>query len=394
MTEKKQGPLAGIRIVELGGIGPGPFCCMLLADMGADVIRIDRPPGHDGGAPIDARFDLLNRGRRSAMLDLKKPEAVAAVLRLVERADAFIEGFRPGVTERLGLGPDACMAANPRLVYGRMTGWGQTGPLAQAPGHDINYISLTGVLGAVGRAGEAPVIPLNLAGDFGGGSLYLALGVVSAILEARGSGRGQVVDAAMVDGSASLMTLIYGMRAAGYWSDARGTNRLDSGAPWYNVYATQDGKYISMAANERRFYRAALVVMGLQDAPLPEQHDRSGWPAMQAQFAAVFRTRTQGEWASLAEGTESCITPVLSMGDAPHHPHLRERGTFVEVDGVAQPAPAPRFSRTPGAIQRPPARPGQHTREVLRDWGLSISELDALHAAGAALSPAAPEDSR
>lgn len=388
MTEKKKhGPLAGIRIVELGGIGPGPFCCMLLADLGADVIRIDRPPGHDGGAPIDARFDLLNRSRRSAMMDLKKPEAAAAVLRLVAQADAFIEGFRPGVAERLGLGPQACLAANPRLVYGRMTGWGQTGPLAQAPGHDINYISLTGVLNAVGRAGEPPAIPLNLVGDFGGGSMYLALGVVSAILEARGSGRGQVVDAAMVDGSASLMTLLYGFRAAGYWSDERGTNRLDSGAPWYNVYETSDGKYVSMAANEGRFYRAALVVMGLQDEPLAAQHDRSGWPAMQARFAAVFRSRTQAEWVALAAGSESCITPVLSMAEAPAHPHLRERGTFVELDGVPQPAPAPRFSRTPGAIQSPPARPGQHTREVLSDWGLSTADIDALHAVGAALSP-------
>jgi alpha-methylacyl-CoA racemase len=360
---------------------------MLLADLGADVIRIDRPPGHDGGAPIDARFDLLNRSRRSAMMDLKKPEATAAVLRLVAQADAFIEGFRPGVTERLGLGPQACHAVNPRLVYGRMTGWGQAGPLAHAPGHDINYISLTGVLHAVGRAGEAPAIPLNLVGDFGGGSLYLALGVVSAILEARTSGRGQVVDAAMVDGSASLMTLLYGFRAAGYWNDERGTNRLDSGAPWYNVYETGDGRYVSIAANEGRFYRAALAVMGLQDEPLTEQHDRVGWPAMQSRFAAVFRSRTQAEWVAQAEGTESCITPVLSMADAPDNPHLRARGTFVEVDGVAQPAPAPRFSRTPGAIQRPPARPGQHTREVLVDWGLPAADIEALHAAGAALSP-------
>jgi alpha-methylacyl-CoA racemase len=387
MTAAQRGPLAGIRIVELGGIGPGPFCCMLLAELGADVIRIDRPPGHDGGAPIDPRFDLLNRSRRSAMMDLKKPEAVAAVLRLVQQADAFVEGFRPGVAERLGLGPDACLAANPRLVYGRMTGWGQEGPLAQAPGHDVNYIALTGVLHAVGRAGEAPVIPLNLAGDFGGGSLYLALGIVSAILEARGSGRGQVVDAAMVDGSASLMTLIYGLRAAGYWSDARGTNRLDSGAPWYNVYETRDGRHVSIAANEARFYRAALAVLGLQDAPLAGQHDRDGWPDMHSRFAAAFRSRTQAQWVTLAEGTESCITPVLSMAEAPQHPHLRARGTFVEIDGIAQPAPAPRFSRTPGAVQSPPARPGEHTRAVLAEWGFSADELDELHAAGAAKSP-------
>jgi alpha-methylacyl-CoA racemase len=383
MTEKARGPLAGVRIVELGGIGPGPFCCMLLADLGADVIRIDRPPGHDGGAPIDARFDLLNRGRRSALMDLKKPEAVAAVLRLVREADALIEGFRPGVAERLGLGPEACHAVNPRLVYGRMTGWGQDGPLAQAPGHDIDYISLTGVLHSVGRAGEAPAIPLNLAGDFGGGSLYLALGVVSAILECRGSGRGQVVDAAMVDGSASLMTLIYGMHAAGYWHDERGSNRLDSGAPFYNVYETKDGKYVGIGANERRFYRSALEVLGLQEADLPEQHDRSGWPVLRERFAAVFRTRTREEWVALAAGTQSCIAPVLSLAEAPQHPHLRARATFVEVDGVVQPAPAPRFSRTPGAIQRPPARPGEHTDEVLRDWGFSAAQLEALHAAGA-----------
>ncbi|WP_075791251.1 CaiB/BaiF CoA transferase family protein [Massilia putida] len=387
MHDKKRGPLAGVKIVELGGIGPGPFCCMLLADMGAEIIRIDRPPGHDGGAPIDPRFELLNRSRQSAMMDLKKPEAVAAVLRLVGQADALIEGFRPGVTERLGLGPLECMAVNPRLVYGRMTGWGQTGPLAQMPGHDINYISLSGVLNSVGRAGEAPAIPLNLAGDFGGGSLYLALGVVSAILEARGSGLGQVVDAAMVDGSASLMTLFYGFRAAGYWNDARGTNRLDSGAPWYNVYPTKDGKYISIAANERRFYRAALEVMGLQAAPLTEQHDQSGWVAMREQFAAVFRTRTRDEWVAAAANTESCITPVLSMSEAPQHPHLKERDTFVEIEGVVQPAPAPRFSRTPAAIQSPAARPGQHTREALRNWGFSDADVNALHAAGAAHSP-------
>jgi alpha-methylacyl-CoA racemase len=356
---------------------------MLLADLGADVIRIDPPPSHNGGAPIDARFDLLRRGRRSAIMDLKKPQAVAAVLRLVREADALIEGFRPGVAERLGLGPETCHAVNPRLVYGRMTGWGQDGPLAQAPGHDINYISLTGVLHSVGKAGEPPTIPLNLAGDFGGGSLYLALGVVSAILERSNSGRGQVVDAAMVDGSASLMTSIYGMRAAGYWHDKRGTNRLDSGAPWYNVYETKDGKYVSIAANEGRFYLSALEVLGLQDAELPEQHDRGGWPAMHERFTSVFRTRTRDEWVSKAAGTESCIAPVLSLAQAPQHPHLLARKTFVEVDGVVQPAPAPRFSRTAAAIQMPPAQPGEHTDEVLRDWGFSAAELVALRAFGA-----------
>jgi alpha-methylacyl-CoA racemase len=384
MTQNPKGPLAGVRIVELGSIGPAPFCCMLLADLGADVIRIDRPPGHDGGAPIAARFDLLNRSRRSAMMDLKKPEAVAAVLRMVRDADVLVEGFRPGVAERLGLGPEDCHAVNPRLVYGRMTGWGQEGPLAQEPGHDINYIALTGVLHSVGRAGEAPAIPLNLAGDFGGGSLYLALGIVSAVLEARGSGRGQVVDAAMVDGSASLMTLIYGMRAAGYWGDERGTNRLDSGAPWYNVYETQDGKHVGIAANEARFYRNALKLLGLDDVDPRQQHDQTTWPAMKQRFAAAFRTRTRDDWAALAAGTESCITPVLSMAEAPAHPQLQARRTFVEVDGVVQPAPAPRFSRTAPSIQRPPARAGQHTDEVLSDWGFSPSEIEVLRAAGAA----------
>lgn len=389
MAEKARGPLAGVRIVELGGIGPGPFCCMLLSDLGAEVLRIDRPPGYDGGAPIAARFDLLNRGRRSVAMDLKQPAAVQAVLRLVGQADALVEGFRPGVAERLGLGPDACHAVNPRLVYGRMTGWGQDGPMAQAAGHDINYISLTGVLHSVGKAGESPSIPLNLAGDFGGGSLYLALGVVSAILESRSSGRGQVVDAAMVDGSASLMTLIYGMRAAGYWGDERGTNRLDSGAPWYNVYETRDGKYVGIGANESRFYRNAVKLIGLDEARLPDQHDRAGWPAMREQFAAAFRTRTRDEWTALAKDADACITPVLSLAEAPTAPHLQARGTFVEVDGVIQPAPAPRFSRTAGAIQRPPARPGEHTDEALRDWGFSDRELQELHAAGAASAPSA-----
>jgi alpha-methylacyl-CoA racemase len=375
---KTQGPLAGVRIVELGGVGPVPFCCMLLSDLGADVIRIDRPPGYDGGVPGDPRFNLLNRGRRSAALDLKRPDAAAAVLKLVEQADGLVEGFRPGVAEKLGLGPDACLAANPALVYGRMTGWGQDGPLAQAPGHDINYISLTGVLHAIGPADGPPAIPLNLAGDFGGGSLYLALGVVSAILESRRSGKGQVVDAAMVDGSASLMTLCYGMLASGYWKDRRASNRLDSGAPWYNVYETKDGRWLSVGSNEARFWRNTLELLGLDHAEMPDQHDTSRWHAVHEQFAAIFCTRTRDEWCALAEGREVCFAPVLSMTEAPAHPHLRARGTFVERDGVVQPAPAPRFSRTPGAIQRPPAKPGEHTDEALRDWGFSASELDAL----------------
>lgn len=381
--ENARGPLAGIRIVELGGVGPAPFCCMLLADLGADIVRIDRPPGYDGGAPVEHRFNLLHRGRRSAALDLKKPEATDAVLKLVRSADALIEGFRPGVAEKLGLGPDACLAVNPALVYGRMTGWGQDGPLAQAPGHDINYISLTGVLHSVGRAQGGPAIPLNLAGDFGGGSLYLALGVVSALLERQRSGKGQVIDAAMVDGSASLMTLFYGLRAGDYWRDERGVNRLDSGAPWYNVYETKDARWLSLGSNEARFWRNTLALLDLREDEMPAQHDRAQWPAVHAIFATRFRTRTRDEWCALAQGREVCIAPVLSMAEAPDHPHLRARETFVENDGVMQPAPAPRFSRTPGAIQRPPPAPGENTDAVLADWGFTPEELNALRETGA-----------
>ncbi|MYW97417.1 CoA transferase [Amycolatopsis rubida] len=378
MGDTHSGPLAGVRIVELGGVGPTPFACMLLADLGAEVLRIERPPGYDGGAPIEPRFELMNRGRRGVPLDLKTPDAVAAVLRMVRQADALVEGFRPGVAEKLGLGPGECLAVNPALVYGRMTGWGQDGPLARAAGHDVNYVSLTGVVHSIGEAGGPPVIPLNLAGDFGGGSLYLALGVVSALLESRTSGQGQVVDAAMVDGSASLMTAFYGFRAAGYWTDERGTNRLDSGAPWYQVYETADCGWISLAANETRFWRNTLRMLGFAEDELPGQHDREHWPEMKKRFAEVFRTKTRDEWCALAEGQDVCLAPVLSMAEAPRHPHLRARGTFVEVDGVVQPAPAPRFSRTPGAIQRPPAAPGEHAAEALADWGFSAEESAAL----------------
>ncbi|WP_250516891.1 CaiB/BaiF CoA-transferase family protein [Caballeronia sp. INDeC2] len=381
--ENARGPLAGIRIVELGGVGPAPFCCMLLADLGADIVRIDRPPGYDGGAPVEHRFNLLHRGRRSAALDLKKREAADAVLKLVRCADALIEGFRPGVAEKLGLGPDACLAENPALVYGRMTGWGQDGPLAETPGHDINYIALTGVLHSVGRAQGGPAIPLNLAGDFGGGSLYLALGVVSALLERQRSGKGQVIDAAMVDGSASLMTLFYGLRAGDHWRDERGVNRLDSGAPWYNVYETKDGRWVSLGSNEARFWRNTLALLDLREDAMPSQHDRAQWPAVHAIFAARFSTRTRDEWCALAQGREVCIAPVLSMAEAPNHPHLRARETFVVNDGVTQPAPAPRFSRTPGAIQRPPPSPGENTDAVLSDWGFEPEELTALRNAGA-----------
>lgn len=377
------GPLAGIRIIELGGIGPGPFAAALLADLGADVIRIDRIVPSGGGLAMPHKFMLIHRGMRSVAMDLKKPEAAAAVRKLIVNADALIEGFRPGVAERLGFGPDACMTLNQRLVYGRMTGWGQHGPLAQAPGHDINYIALSGVLHSIGSPGGPPVPPLNLTGDFGGGSLYLALGIVSALLECRTSGRGQVVDAAMIDGSASLMSLMYGMRAGGLWSDERGTNRLDSGAPYYNVYETRDGKHIALGSNEPQFYRNTLELLDLAAENLPAQEDRSQWPALRERFAAIFKTRTRDEWRAIIEGKEVCFAPVLSMGEAPEHPHLKARNTFVEFDGVVQPAPAPRFSRTPPGIQRGAPSPGQHTHEALADWGFDEVERAALKAAGA-----------
>lgn len=380
---RAQGPLKGIKIIELGSVGPLPYCSVLLSDLGAEIIRIDRLAASDGGQPTAPEFNLLNRGRRSIAMDLKKPEAVAAVLRMVEDADAILEGFRPGVTERLGLGPETCLKANPKIVYGRMTGWGQTGPLAQEPGHDINYISLTGVLNAVGRAGEPPAIPLNLAGDFGGGSLFLALGVLSALIETGRTGKGQVVDAAMVDGSASLMTLFYGMMAANYWTDERGVNRLDSGAPWYNVYEAADGKYVSIGANEARFFRNAVKVLGLEGANLPAQHDKTGWPQMKAMFAEAFRQKTRDEWAEIAMGKETCITPVLSLSEAPEHPHLKARGTYTQVSGVLQPAPAPRFSDTPGNIQGPPTGLGTHTEEILIECGFTTQDITALRTAGA-----------
>jgi alpha-methylacyl-CoA racemase len=377
------GPLVGVRVIELGGVGPIPFTCQLLSDLGADIIRIDRPSGYDGGAPVEAKFNLNNRGRRSAAFDLKQPEAIVAVLDLVREADVLVEGFRPGVAERLGVGPTECLDANPGLVYGRMTGWGQQGPLSSTPGHDINYAAVTGALHAIGPEGGPPAIPLNLAADFGGGSLYLALGVVSALLERTRSGAGQVIDAAMVDGSASLMTLFYGLFAAGYWQDRRGSNRLDSGAPFYNPYETRDGKWLAVGSNETRFWRNTLRLFEIDDPWMLDQHDRSRWPAMKDRLAKAVRTRTRDEWVALADGEEVCLAPVMSLAEAPEHPHLAERGTFVEVDGVRQPAPAPRFSRTPGAISRPPASPGEHTDEVLADWNFDAERIAALRASGA-----------
>jgi alpha-methylacyl-CoA racemase len=376
------GPLSGVKIIELGGIGPGPFCGMLLADMGADVLRIERMVASDSGVKgMDPRFSLLHRGRPVVAMDLKAGDALAAVKKMITHADALTEGFRPGVAERLGLGPADCLALNPRLVYGRVTGWGQDGPLALTPGHDINYIALTGALNAIGRRDGPPVPPLNLVGDFGGGALYLAFGVVCALLEARTSGQGQVVDAAMVDGAASLMTMMYGMYADQRWSDKRGDNRLDSGTPWYDVYETRDGLWVSVGANEPRFYAELVKRLGLET--LPDRDERANWPLIRASFTSVFKTRTRDEWTALLADSEACFAPVLSMAEAPSHPHNVARGTFVAVDGIVQPAPAPRFSRTPAAIRGAPPAAGGHAADALLSWGFTAAEIAALRASGA-----------
>lgn len=376
------GPLAGVKILELAGIGPCPMAAMLLAELGADVLKIDRLSPSGLGITLPDEHALLNRSRRSVAVNLKHPDGVALVLRLCEGSDALIEGFRPGVTERLGLGPDECMTRNPRLVYGRVTGWGQTGPLAQAAGHDLNYVALTGALHATGRAGQPPTPPLNLVGDFGGGALYLALGVVSALFEAKGSGQGQVVDAAMVDGAASLMTSAYALLNAGVSQDERGVNLLDSGAHCYDVYETSDAKHIALAPIEPGFYAVLLDRLGLTDDELPHSIDRNEWPALKAKLAALIRTRTRDEWSTLLEGTDACFAPVLSLREAPNHPHSRERATFVEGSGGWQPNAAPRFSRTPSAIRGNPASAGAHTREGLSSWGIETGEIDALVSSG------------
>ncbi len=377
------GPLAGTKIIEIQGIGPGPFAAMMLSDMGAEVLRIDRAAGSLGGDPEKPSLDLLVRGRRSVAVDLKHPAGVAAVLRLVASADALVEGFRPGVMERLGLGPEVCLARNPRLVFGRMTGWGQDGPLAQAAGHDINYIALAGALESMGRRGQAPVPPLNLVGDFGGGGLMLAFGIVCALVERGKSGRGQVVDAAMVDGAAALMTIFHGARQAGWWKDERGTNMLDTGAHFYDVYETADGQYVSIGSIEPQFYAELLKKTGLSAEQLPPQMERSSWPALKQRMAAIFKRRTRDEWCAIMEGSDVCFAPVLGMGEAPKHPHNVARGVFVEVAGAVQPGPAPRFSRTPGAVQGPPPHPGQHTDAALADWGFSAAEIASLRASKA-----------
>ncbi|HUY21565.1 MAG TPA: CaiB/BaiF CoA-transferase family protein [Acidimicrobiales bacterium] len=377
------GPLEGVRVVELAGIGPGPYTCMLLADAGADVLRVDRATGTPPVATAGPHWDLLNRSRRSVAVNLKHPDGVALVLDLVAQADGLVEGWRPGVAERLGVGPEPCLARNPRLVYGRMTGWGQDGPLASTAGHDINYIALAGALWPIGRAGERPVPPLNLVGDFGGGGMLLAFGMCAALVEAQRSGRGQVVDAAMVDGAASLMTMTYAFRQLGLWTEGRGVNVLDSGAPYYEVYDTADGRWFAVGAIEPQFYAELLRVLGLDGEDLPAQNDREQWPAMKERFAAVFRTRTRDEWADAFAGTDACGAPVLSPWEAHTHPHNVQRGTFVEVEGVVQPGPVPRFSRTPAEVHRPPPVAGQDTDDALRAWGIDQERLGALRAAGA-----------
>ncbi len=378
------GPLKGIKIIEMAGLAPGPFAAMMLADMGAEVLCIERPapPGSPASASAP-EANLIHRNRRSLALDLKNPAAVDALRRLIGGADALIEGFRPGVMERLGLGPDPCLAANPKVIYGRMTGWGQEGPLAHAAGHDVNYIALTGALHAIGNVEAPPVIPLNLVGDFGGGGMYLAFGIVCALLEARQSGRGQIVDAAMVDGAASLMTYMYALQATGRWRAERGQNVLDGAAPWYHVYETSDGKYVSVAAAEPQFYAELLRRLGLEGENLPEQHDRAGWPLLEQRFATVFRSRTRAQWCEQMEGSDACFAPVLSLAEAPAHPHVKARGTFVEVEGVIQPAPAPRFSRTPPAKPRAWVPAGADDTATLSDWGIQAAEVAALRKAGA-----------
>lgn len=380
------GPLQGHRIVELAGIGPGPFAGMMLADMGAEVIRVDRARAVVADSPLPA-VDVLGRGRRSVGVDLKSDAGRETVLRLVEGADGLIEGFRPGVTERLGLGPEDCAKRNRRLVYGRMTGWGQEGPYAPAAGHDINYIALSGTLSMIGLPGQPPILPVNLVGDFGGGGMLLAFGMVCGMLEASRSGEGQVVDAAMVDGAALLAAMVWGFKSAGFWGE-RGTNLLDGGAWYYGTYETGDGGYVSFGSLEPQFYAEMLRITGLDadvDAkgPLPKPGDRESWPAMRNRLAAIMRTKARDEWCALLEGTDACFAPVLDMDEAPKHPHMAKRGTFIEVGGVVQPAPAPRLSRTPGEVSGPPPSPGQDTDAALGDWGFSTDEIAGLRASGA-----------
>ncbi|MET9963929.1 CaiB/BaiF CoA-transferase family protein [Streptomyces sp. NPDC006326] len=368
MAVPGKGPLAGVRVVELAGIGPGPFAAMLLADLGADVVRVDRPGG--GGLAIDPAYDVTNRNKRSVLVDLKSPEGRARVLELAERADVLIEGFRPGVAERLGVGPADCHARNPKLVYGRMTGWGQDGPLAHTAGHDIAYIAVTGALGMIGDPGGAPAVPANLVGDYAGGSLYLVIGVLAALRHAgTPEGTGQIVDAAIVDGTAHLTAMIHGMMAAGGWQDRRGANLLDGGCPFYGTYETSDGQYMAVGALEQQFYDTFVELLGIEDRA-PARKDLARWGELREAVAACFKSRTRDEWTAVFEGTDACVAPVLSLREAPHHPHLAARATFTDVGGITQPAPAPRFSATPGAVTSGPALPGADTASVARDWNV------------------------
>ena len=369
------GPLAGLKVIELAGLGPAPFCGMLLGDMGADVVRVDRPEAADLGIEFPTEFDLRNRNKRSVAIDLKKPEGLAVFLRLAEQADIVLEGFRPGVAERLGLGPEACFARNPRVVYGRATGWGQGGPLAMAAGHDINYIALTGALHCIGPAGGAPVPPLNLLGDYGGGALYLAFGLLSALFEAQRSGRGQVVDAAMIDGVTSLMTVFHALRQMGEMRPERGANALDGGAPYYTTYETADGRHVAVGAIEPRFYDELLRRLGIDAATLPPRDDRTRWPEARQRLAAVFRTRKRDDWVRHFEGSDACFSPVLALDEVAGHPHNRAREALIERDGILQPSPAPRLSRTPGTVARGAPQRGEHSDEILQDWGFTPAEI-------------------
>jgi alpha-methylacyl-CoA racemase len=369
------GPLGGLKVIEMAGLGPAPFCAMMLADMGAEVLRIERP-GNAAATGVSGRHDVLARNRRSLALDLKQPAATAALLGAIERSDVLIEGFRPGVMERLGLGPDACLARNPRLVYGRMTGWGQQGPLASAPGHDINYIAISGALHAIGRSGEPPVVPLNYIGDFGGGGMLLAFGLLCALLHARASGSGQVVDAAMTDGAALLSAMMYGMKAAGDLSNRRGENWLDGGAHFYGTYACADGRHVAIGALEPQFYARLLELTGISDPAFADQHDASAWPRLKARLAQVFRSKTRDEWCALMEGSDACFAPVLDWDEAPQHAHNAARATFISIDGVTQPAPAPRFSGTPAQTPSAAQRCAGDALQTLAAWGLPRSAAD------------------